>query len=474
MYDYKKSMMPYDDSIEIDVKNIIEKLIFTVSKYWLPMVLSIIIICELAVSYSAFTYEPEYAAYVTYVVNKSGDENTDTAVAAGIGIALEETFETSGLKEMIESCYKEKPDWLNTKSIVPTYDEETNLLTLTVSTNNYYNTKSLFEIVQEMFPQYASQLIGTVDLSVIDQAEVTKEPANPYKPIFNLEIGIFIGIFLCGCFIAIASAKRKTIRRKEDMKSITSLKCLEEIPLVKSKRRSKKKANNELKYTSKKLKNTVYGQSMQVLRQKVEKTMLQKGYKSLMITSSIQGEGKSTVSANLAISLAQRGYKVILVDGDLYHPVLTEMFHLKGMKNGLVDYLNGETEWSNCIHECESINLFVGREKKAVSSNLLLGKKMQGLLTELKEEYDFIIVDTPPSAYMADAGYLSKQLDAMLYVVRHDYTDKHLVEEGLHSFNQDCADGVGYVLNAVDNKMKTNDKYSYRKYGYKSYSLKEK
>lgn len=66
MYDYKKSMMPYDDSIEIDVKNIIEKLIFTVSKYWLPMVLSIIIICELAVSYSAFTYEPEYAAYVTY------------------------------------------------------------------------------------------------------------------------------------------------------------------------------------------------------------------------------------------------------------------------------------------------------------------------------------------------------------------------------------------------------------------------
>lgn len=144
------------------------------------------------------------------------------------------------------------------------------------------------------------------------------------------------------------------------------------------------------------------------------------------------------------------------------------------MKNGLVDYLNGETEWSNCIHECESINLFVGREKKAVSSNLLLGKKMQGLLTELKEEYDFIIVDTPPSAYMADAGYLSKQLDAMLYVVRHDYTDKHLVEEGLHSLNQDCADGVGYVLNAVDNKMKTNDKYSYRKYGYKSYSLKEK
>ena len=82
-------------------------------------------------------------------------------------------------------------------------------------------------------------------------------------------------------------------------------------------------------------------------------------------------------------------------------------------------------------------------------------------------------MDTPPSAYMADAGYLSKQLDAMLYVVRHDYTDKHLVEEGLHSLNQDCADGVGYVLNAVDNKMKTNDKYSYRKYGYKSYSLKE-
>lgn len=51
------------------------------------------------------------------------------------------------------------------------------------------------------------------------------------------------------------------------------------------------------------------------------------------------------------------------------------------------------------------------------------------------------------TAEVRHAGYLSKQLDAMLYVVRHDYTDKHLVEEGLHSLNQDCADGVGYVLN---------------------------
>ena len=123
------------------------------------------------------------------------------------------------------------------------------------------------------------------------------------------------------------------------------MKCLEEIPLVKSKRRSKKKAKDELKYTSKKLKNTVYGQSMQVLRQKVEKTMLQKGYKSLMITSSIQGEGKSTVSANLAISLAQKGYKVRFVSSGSYRNVSFE-------RNG--KWVSGLSEWRDRMEQLYS------------------------------------------------------------------------------------------------------------------------
>ena len=473
MYDYKKTTEPYDDSVEIDLKNMVEKLIFTISRYWIPMLLSIVIICELVLICSTLTYKPQYTSYITYVVNKSGDESTDTVVAVGIGIALQETFETSGLKEMIESQYEESPEWLNKNSVVPTYDEETNLLTLTMSTDNYYNTKSLSKIVQNVFPEYVSQMIGTVDLSIIDQADVEKKPSNHYNVIFYLVVGILIGGFLCVCFTIIMSASRKTIRRKEDMKTITRLKCLEEIPLVKMKKRSNKNAEINLKCISTKTKNTIYGQSVQSLRQKVEKIMLEKNKQSLMITSSIQGEGKSITSANLAILLSQRGYKVMLIDADLYHPTLTKMFDIDTNKAGLVDYLNGKVSWEECVCENLPMDLLAGKEKKAVSSAVLLNERMEILLKELKEKYDIIIIDTAPAAYMADANYISKQVDAMLYVVRHDYTNRHLVEEGLNSINQECAEGIGYVLNAVDNKMRTYDKYGYRKYEYKSYSLEE-
>ena len=472
MYDYKKNLEPYDDSVEIDLKNMVEKLIFTISRYWIPMLLSIVIICELVLICSTLTYKPQYTSYITYVVNKSGDESTDTVVAVGIGMALQETFETSGLKEMIESQYEESPEWLNKNSVVPTFDEETNLLTLTMSTDNYYNTKSLSKIVQNVFPEYVSQMIGTVDLSIIDQADAEKKPSNHYNAGFYLIVGILVGGFVCGCFTIIMSVNRKTIRRKEDMKTITRLKCLEEIPLVKIKKRSNKNIETNLKCTSTKIKNTIYGQSVQSLRQKVEKIMLEKNKQSLMITSSIQGEGKSITSANLAILLSQRGYKVMLIDADLYHPTLTKMFDIDA-KVGLVDYLNGKVGWEECVCKNLPMDLLVGKEKKAVSSAVLLNERMENLLRELKEKYDIIIVDTPPAAYMADANYISKQVDAMLYVVRHDYTNRNLVEEGLNSINQECAEGIGYILTAVDNRMRTYDKYGYRKYGYKSYSLKE-
>ena len=163
----------------------------------------------------------------------------------------------------------------------------------------------------------------------------------------------------------------------------------------------------------------------------------------------------------------------MLIDADLYHPTLTKMFDIDTNKAGLVDYLNGKVSWEECVCKNLPMDLLAGKEKKAVSSAVLLNERMEILLKELKEKYDIIIIDTAPAAYMADASYISKQVDAMLYVVRHDYTNRHLVEEGLDSINQEYAEGIGYVLNAVDNKMRTYDKYGYRKYGYKSYSLEE-
>lgn len=468
MYEYEKDTLIYDDAIEIDIKNMLEKILYTISKYWIQMLLVILIICEAVLSCAALVYKPQYTSYITYVVNKSGDEGTDVIVTTALGVSMTDAFESSGLKNMIQEQYEENPTWLNKRTVVPSYDQEANLLTLTMTTDNYYNTKSLTSVVENIFPQYASNILGTVSLNIIDKSEVEETPTNNYNIIFFLAVGVIAGIFGCICFVLIYAIKRKTIRRREDVKDISNLKCLEEVPFVKEKKH-KKKDSQRLNCASAKKKNTLYGQSMQSLRQKIEKIMRSKNKKVLMVTSSVQGEGKSTVAFNLAVLLAQRKYKVILIDADLYHPVVATMLKSEVKGQGFVDYLAGKTDWRSIVHKDMPMDVIVGSEK-TVSSSVLLKSEMGKLIEELKNEYDFVILDTPPTAYVADAGYIAKYVDSMLYVIRHDYAAKHYVEEGLDSIDQEHAEGIGYVLNAVDNKFKTEDKYGYRKYGYKSYS----
>lgn len=193
--------------------------------------------------------------------------------------------------------------------------------------------------------------------------------------------------------------------------------------------------------------------------------------KVLQITSSIPGEGKSFVSANVAISLCQIGKRVILVETDLRKGRQRRTFDLpRNHKLGLSNYLSGEiADWHDTV--CP-IATFPGLDvmlKGAVPPNpneLLSSQRFGVLIEQLKENYDYVILDSPPYLVIADPMTLNKYVDRNIYVVRAGKADLRFVNEMDAAIKSNRLSNVSVILNDVE-MSSSRMKYSYGyRYGY--------
>lgn len=191
--------------------------------------------------------------------------------------------------------------------------------------------------------------------------------------------------------------------------------------------------------------------------------------KVLQITSSIPGEGKSFVSANVAISLCTIGKKVILLETDLRKGRQRRTFNLpRNHRVGLSNYLSGEiADWKSAV---DSIPEFPGLDvllKGAVPPNpneLLSSERFGALIAELREVYDYIILDSPPYLVIADPMTLNKHVDRNIYVVRAGKADLRFINEIDAAVKSDKLSNVSIILNDVE-MSGSKAKYGYN-YGY--------
>ena len=151
--------------------------------------------------------------------------------------------------------------------------------------------------------------------------------------------------------------------------------------------------------------------------------------KKILITSSIAGEGKSFVSSNLAVSLAATRKRVVLVDLDLRNPKTSEIF--KVSKNtGTINFLDGECTVEEIVTKTAYKNLSIIPVGLGTTdpTELLLDERLNQLFQYLETQFDYIIVDTAPVDPVADAYLLSEYCDMTLFVVRHGYTPKAMIQ----------------------------------------------
>ena len=190
--------------------------------------------------------------------------------------------------------------------------------------------------------------------------------------------------------------------------------------------------------------------------------------KTLVLTSSISGEGKTMISINMATAFALSGKKTILIGLDLRKPKIFENF---GLSNdfGVVNYLIDQKNLDDVIYETQipNLDLILSGPIPPNPSELLLSDRADEMMTILKREYDYIVLDTPPVGLVSDALELFKYSDAIIYVIRQNYSEKGMMKMIDEKYINKEVKNISFVLNDFSANKSYGYGYGYRdSYGY--------
>ena len=174
------------------------------------------------------------------------------------------------------------------------------------------------------------------------------------------------------------------------------------------------------------------------------------GCKKICITSANAGEGKSITFMNLAISMAETEKRVLLIDADLRRPALARLLAEKASP-GLANVLAGMNTLEESVHKnvYPNLDILFSGDIPPNPSELLSSEKMHQIIEELSEQYDFILVDTPPVNVVSDTCIVASYLDGVLLLVRQNRSTKDSVSRAVSSLQLTGARTLGFVLNGV-------------------------
>ncbi|QEF99567.1 Tyrosine-protein kinase YwqD [Stieleria maiorica] len=287
-------------------------------------------------------------------------------------------------------------------------------------------------------------------------------------------LGTLLGLMLGGGLALLLEKNANTFRDPEEICSMLGVAILTHIPFFRGKRRKTKKGEID-PYKTLSTDLTVVHQpassaaeAIRALRTSVFfDTNNIDGGKVIQITSPLPGDGKSTIACNLACSIAQSGKRVLAIDCDLRRPQLTDNFDCDN-KLGLTNVLNGECEPLDAAHATPLPKLSImpcGPIPSNPAEALSL-PVMNELLEVLREQYDYIILDTPPLLVVTDPSITASMADALILTLRIRRKSKPNAREALNILNGVGANVLGVVINNSD---EANASDGYRGYGYYKY-----
>ena len=295
---------------------------------------------------------------------------------------------------------------------------------------------------------------------IIDEAIADDTPVSPKRSMIYL-IALVLGVGIPVGIIYLIELTKFKIEGRADVEKLTSVPIIGDIPLT-----DEKKNGSIAVFENK---NNLMSETFRNIRTNLQ-FMLDNDQKVILVTSTVSGEGKSFVSANLAISLSLLGKKVVIVGLDIRKPGLNKVFHLSNKEKGITQYLsNPETDLMELVQPSDiNKNLFIlpGGAVPPNPTELLARNGLDKAIEILKQNFDYVIMDTAPIGMVTDTLLVGRVADLSVYVCRADYTHKAeytlinelAIEKKLSKL---CT-----VINGVDlKKRKYGYYYGYGKYG---------
>ncbi|SFB86378.1 GumC family protein [Tropicimonas isoalkanivorans] len=309
------------------------------------------------------------------------------------------------------------------------------------------------------------QGIQQADARILSEAVIPKFPSAPKKSRIVM-MSLILGVALGAALVLLREMRRQGFRTARELEDRTGVPVLGQIATMPIRQRGKLVPYILENPTS------VTAEATRNLRTSLQLSNVDQPPQVILSTSSLPGEGKSTTSIMLAHQIAALGNRVLVLEGDLRRPVMDQYFDINRHQPGVSAVLIGETPWNEAVvyDEKLGIDILNGDRPKASAADLFSSEKFRALLSELRQSYDYIIIDSPPALVVPDSRVIAPLVDAILFSVRWNRTTRTQVAEGLAVFGSIGIRVTGLVLTNVNQKAMRRYGYdkAYGGYGYGS------
>ena len=330
-----------------------------------------------------------------------------------------------------------------------TYEED--MKSLPSKERELVNIKRNYEVKSKMYEYLLKkqaenkilQLATFSNYQIIDPAYTTNRPIKP-KRTFIILLGAIFGFILGSLLAFFRNSRHAYIKNKTDIEEQTLLPIYGTIPYQKQKKNS-----IHVHQVAK----SPFTEAFRTLRTNLQLKSQESQGTVILITSTVANEGKSTISSNLATILEMAKYKTLLINLDLRKPSLHKFFALSN-DQGISNFLNGECSLEEIIYATEFANLDIIPSGPIPSnpSELVLSKQLPALLNKVREEYEYIIIDTAPIGIVSDTKTLMQYSDLNLIIIREDYAKKEFIQTLELIIEKHQFKNVGLILNASKDK----------------------
>ena len=486
--------------VEIGANRIFAALLY---KIWL-VILAAVVCAAMTFAVVFYFVTPTYESSAMFYVNNSELSVGDTVldISAGDITAAKDLVESyivilntrTSLNEVIayagvDLSYAELKDMISASAV-----ESTEIFEVVVTSTDPLEAEKLANAIAYILPQRIDSIIEGTSARIVDAAVVPTKPSAPNYAVSTV-IGFVIGFVLMTVVVILQEVFDVTIRTEEDMHQVCKHPVLAAVPDMGAPSKgsyyyygygNKRRGTQRKSSVGHSQAPVLFGGSVsfaaseayKLLRTKLQFSFADEGSSRVIgLSSALSGEGKSLSAVNLAYTLSQLDKKVILIDCDMRRPTLSDKLGIR-KSPGLSGYLTSQHKLEEMIQYCNIKNEEMAFQVITAGLNppnpieLLSSDRMTKFLQQLRQKYDYIILDLPPVGEVSDAMAVAKETDGMLLVVRQNYCDRIVLKDAVRQFAFIEAKILGVVYNCATENGGRYGKGYYKKYYrryYKSY-----
>ncbi|HDY7675684.1 TPA: polysaccharide biosynthesis tyrosine autokinase [Vibrio vulnificus] len=312
---------------------------------------------------------------------------------------------------------------------------------------------------------------GTVgNVRILDEAQSYAKPVKPKKSL-SVVLATLLGGMLSVALVLVKAALHRGVENPDEIEQI-GLSVYASVPksnlqLELANKLARKKRNTDLTLLAESNPADLSIEALRGLRTSLHFAMMEAKNNVLMISGPAPGIGKSFVSTNFAAVAAKTGQKVLLIDADMRKGYLQQCFGLN-WENGLSDLLSGKVTRDVAVQsaEVENLDIITRGQVPPNPSELLMHPRFKELVDWASENYDLVIIDTPPVLAVTDPSIVGAIAGTTLMVARFGQNTVKEIDVARNRFEQAGIEVKGVILNAIEKKASSSYGYGYYNYSY--------